>query len=130
MDPSSSPSLTEESEQGRPGGLQALAGDLVRSGVASAVCVGAAARWGSRWVMGMAAAGRLGAAATESPVTTETFFDLASLTKPLTALAAARLARVGKLDFSAPLATWLPEVQGTPSAQVPLDLFLAHRAGV
>jgi len=78
----------------------------------------------------MGAAGRLGTAAIEPPVTVGTFFDLASLTKPLTALAAARLARMGKLDFSAPLGTWLPEVQRTPSARVPLDLFLAHRAGM
>jgi len=78
----------------------------------------------------MATAGRLGADTMEPAVTRQTFFDLASLTKPLTALAAARLVRMGKLDFSAPLAAWLPEVQGTPSANVPLDLFLAHRAGV
>jgi CubicO group peptidase (beta-lactamase class C family) len=78
----------------------------------------------------MASAGRLGAAAIEPPVTLGTFFDLASLTKPLTALAAARLARTGKLDFSASLATWLPEVQDTCSADVPLELFFAHRSGV
>ncbi len=53
-------------------------------------------------------------------------FDLASLTKPMTALA---LARAG-VPRETPLVELLPEVVGTPSAELPLELFLSHRAGL
>jgi len=53
-------------------------------------------------------------------------FDLASLTKPMTAVA---IARAG-LDLRAPLGALVAEARGTPSEHVPLELFLAHRAGL
>ena len=53
-------------------------------------------------------------------------FDLASVTKPMTAVA---FARAG-IDRHAPLASVLPELENTRSAHVPLELFLAHRAGL
>jgi CubicO group peptidase (beta-lactamase class C family) len=62
----------------------------------------------------------------ESAGATDTFFDLASVTKPMTAVA---IARAG-LDRKAPLSTWLPEARGTPSESVSLELLLAHRAGL
>ena len=54
------------------------------------------------------------------------FFDLASVTKPMTAVA---IARAG-IDRRRPLGELLPEVARTASAAVPLELFLAHRAGL
>jgi CubicO group peptidase (beta-lactamase class C family) len=106
-----------------------LASELVVEKVASAVVVGAAVRVDGQWSEGLGAAGRL--AWGDAPqVTTSTWFDLASLTKPITALAAARLARARLLDLAAPLGALLPEARGTPSEQVPLELFLAHRAGL
>lgn len=57
-------------------------------------------------------------------------FDLASVTKPFVAAAAARLSRHGKLDLSAPLAAYVPELAETPTGPVPLLLLLAHRAGL
>jgi CubicO group peptidase (beta-lactamase class C family) len=60
----------------------------------------------------------------------ELFFDLASVTKPLLAWAVARAAAAGSLDPRAPLGALLAEARGTPSEQVPLELFLAHRAGL
>lgn len=54
------------------------------------------------------------------------FFDLASLTKPLTAVAAAR----SGMDIEAPLESFVPELRGTQSGSCPLVLLLAHRAGL
>ena len=53
-------------------------------------------------------------------------FDLASVTKPMTAVAVARAG----IDRSTPLGALLPEARGTPSERVPLELFLGHRAGL
>jgi len=57
---------------------------------------------------------------------TDRLFDLASLTKPLLAVAAARAG----IARSTPLGALLPEARGTPSEDVPFELFLAHRAGL
>jgi CubicO group peptidase (beta-lactamase class C family) len=116
----------------RPAALGPLARGLVRAGVAPAVAVGSAVHVRDAWVSQTAAAGRLDSerGAAGAAAATDTLFDLASLTKPLVALAAARLARAKHLDFRAPLVTWLPEVGGTPSRDAPLELLLAHRAGL
>ena len=53
-------------------------------------------------------------------------FDLASLTKPMTAVAVA----CAGIDRRLPLGALLPEARGTASEHVPLELFLAHRAGL
>jgi CubicO group peptidase (beta-lactamase class C family) len=97
---------------------------------ACAVVTGGSVRRGNRWVTAIGAAGRLSQQAADAPVTAATWFDLASLTKPIAALAAARLARAGLLGLDAPLGALLPEVNGTVSAGVPLELLLAHRAGL
>jgi CubicO group peptidase (beta-lactamase class C family) len=53
-------------------------------------------------------------------------FDLASLTKPMTAVSVA----CSGIDRSLPLGALLSEARGTASERVPLELFLAHRAGL
>jgi CubicO group peptidase (beta-lactamase class C family) len=53
-------------------------------------------------------------------------FDLASVTKPMTALAVVR----AHIDPATPLARWLPEARGTASENMPLELLLSHRAGL
>lgn len=65
-----------------------------------------------------------------SPVFVDTPFDLASLTKPVTSLTVARLERRGVLSRAERLGDLLPRTRGTPSEDLPLDLFLAHRAGL
>lgn len=80
------------------------------------------------WRVGIGSAGVL--APGEAPVTPDTIFDLASVTKPFTALAAARLARRGTLFLTSPLGALLEEAVGTPSADVTLELLLSHRAGL
>lgn len=58
--------------------------------------------------------------------TTGLFFDLASITKPMTAVAVAR----ARIDRDAPLGRFLPEVCDTPSEHVTIEQLLAHRAGL
>ena len=61
---------------------------------------------------------------------TSTVFDLASLTKPFSALTLARWVERGLLDWHTPLGVPLREAHGTPSATVPLVWLAAHRAGL
>ncbi len=98
--------------------LDDIARRLVADAVAPDAAVACAVRIGSgdqpsRWRM---AKGGL----------TSLLFDLASLTKPMTAVA---LALTG-VDRRTPLEALLPEVRGTASAGLPLELFLSHRAGL
>lgn len=78
------------------------------------------------------AAGSFGRAAELAaiPVRDEAVFDLASVTKPFVALTAARLARAGALALKEPLSELLPELGDTATGAVPLELLLAHRAGL
>jgi len=104
--------------------LDRVAERVVTDGAAPAASVAAAYLEAGTWRLGTGTAGRadeLGA----RPV-----FDLASVTKPFVAATVARLARRGVLSLESPLADLLPEIGGTPSARVPLVLFLAHRAGL
>jgi CubicO group peptidase (beta-lactamase class C family) len=91
----------------------AVARWIVASGVAPMAAAGCAVRRPEGWrveVGGDVAA----------------LFDLASLTKPMTAVAAARssISRHARLD------ALLPEAAGSRSAAVTLELLLAHRAGL
>ena len=88
----------------------ALARDVVAQGVAPHAAVG---------YFGVTGPARVGGH-------DEGIFDLASLTKPMTAVGCV----MAGLDRRAPLVSYLPELHDTPAAEVPLELFLAHRAGV
>ena len=57
---------------------------------------------------------------------TETFFDLASITKSMTAVAIAR----SPLEPSVNLGVALPELSDSATAPVSIELLLAHRAGL
>lgn len=92
-----------------------LARAVQASGVARAVAAGCASRRGER-----------GGWSREVGGATGLLFDLASLTKPMTAVA---FARAG-IDPSTPLGDLLVEARGTASEGVPVELFLAHRAGL
>jgi serine-type D-Ala-D-Ala carboxypeptidase len=104
-----------------------LAQALVTKGVAPDAAVGWAARTGTGWERG---AGRASARSEESadgPLTLEPIFDLASVTKPLTAMALARSTRIDRGDL---LGDVLEEARGSSTADCPLELLLAHRAGL
>ncbi|NWH04515.1 serine hydrolase domain-containing protein [Desulfobacter latus] len=65
------------------------------------------------------------------PVTLNTIFDLASLTKPLaTALAVADLIASGRLSRKTCLKDALPAACGTGKADITIDMLLRHRSGL
>ncbi|MGO8994033.1 MAG: serine hydrolase domain-containing protein [Polyangiaceae bacterium] len=95
-----------------------LADELVRSGLAPDVAVGCSIRTSGGWREEVASTGD----------GTRRLFDLASLTKPMTAVAVAlssasvaRTARLGEL---------CPELGDTATASATIELLLAHRAGL
>lgn len=102
------------------GDAGAIAKALVATGVAPDAAVGWAARTGGGWELG---AGRASADRLEL----EPVFDLASVTKPMTAFALARSSRLARTDR---LGAVLEEARGTVSEDVSLELLLAHRAGL
>jgi CubicO group peptidase (beta-lactamase class C family) len=74
-------------------------------------------------------------AANEKPVSAETLFQAASISKPVSALAALRLVQDGKLnldqDVDAKLRTWkVPENEFTKEQKVTLRRILSHSAGL
>jgi CubicO group peptidase (beta-lactamase class C family) len=63
-------------------------------------------------------------------VSENTPFDLASLTKPFTALTAAHLASCSVIKLSEPLGRYLPELEQAPIGKVTIEQALAHRTGL
>jgi CubicO group peptidase (beta-lactamase class C family) len=96
-----------------------VAAQIVAEGVAPRAAAGwAARRAGGQWEVSVGG-------------DTEAFFDLASLTKPMTAMAVARsAARLSPAIRAVSLGEILPSVRGTASAETALELLLAHRAGL
>jgi CubicO group peptidase (beta-lactamase class C family) len=92
--------------------------------------VAAASRAGGVVRRGIGAAGRLWFAADAPRAAVDTIFDLASVTKPVTALTMARLERAGRLRREETLGAVLPALAATRSGDVPIDLLAAHRAGL
>jgi CubicO group peptidase (beta-lactamase class C family) len=64
------------------------------------------------------------------PTTTDTVYDLASLTKLFTTVLALRLAEAGALDLDAPVQRYLPGFTGPGKAAVTSRLLLRHRSGL
>src|SRR5687767_2932854 len=89
--------------------LDAIARMVVEDTAAAPAAVVAAARVdGDQVRAAVGAAGTVGG----EPATPQTVFDLASITKPYTALTALRLHRRGLLSLEDPLDRWLEEAQG------------------
>lgn len=107
-----------------------LATRLVADGVAPAMAIAASTRAGQHWSRAATYAGRLSAAIDDRATSEDTFFDLASVTKPITALTVARLVRAGELEYGEPLRACLPELGGTPAGSATIELLLAHRSGL
>ena len=65
------------------------------------------------------------------PMTTDTVFDLASMTKPIaTATSVMILAERGKLDLHAPVARYIPEFTQNGKDAVTVEQLLLHRGGL
>jgi CubicO group peptidase (beta-lactamase class C family) len=99
----------------------AIAQAIVSKGIARDAAVGWAVRTPNGWEQG---AGR---ASAEGLLELEPIFDLASLTKPMTAFAFARAAHLTRAHC---LGDVLDEARGTASDRCPLELLLAHRSGL
>lgn len=103
---------------------------------APCAAVGAAVRVGSGWRFGWGCAAARAAASGHPAmgVATSTLFDLASLTKPVTALLLARAERHGYLNrgelCELVLGDRVEGVAATATGLVPLDLLASHRAGL
>lgn len=82
------------------------------------------------WAAGFGAAD----ARTGAPVTADTRFEIASLTKPVTAWAILKLAEAGRLDLDAPISDYLRRWQPPWSAEqdtgITARAILAHAAGL
>src|SRR5688572_31843818 len=64
------------------------------------------------------------------PMTTDTIFDLASLTKVVaTATSIMILVERGKVRLSDPLSNYIPEIKGEGRERITIELLLTHRAG-
>lgn len=68
---------------------------------------------------------------TRSPMTVDTVFDLASITKPVaTATSVALLCQQGKLDYAAPVSRYLPEFIGNQKETITVAQCLLHTSGL
>ena len=68
--------------------------------------------------------------ASGEPMRVDTPVELASVSKPLTAMAVARLARAGRLDPDRPLSDYLAELRGAPLGRVLVRDLVRHRSGL
>lgn len=102
---------------------------VVDTGAAPGASGFVAALRDGRW---RSALGAAGAYSNEDrrPVEPDTIYDLASLTKPVIAATLARMVRRGAVAWDTPLGDVLAPARGTPSAELPLELFVSHRAGL
>jgi CubicO group peptidase (beta-lactamase class C family) len=89
-----------------------LARQVIAEGVAPECAAGCAVRRQGAWQQEVGGA--------------KSLFDLASVTKPMTAVAVA----CAGVDPAVTLGTLVPEARGTPSEHAALQLLLAHRAGL
>lgn len=107
------------------------AAELVTDEFAAAPCavVGAALHRPTGWSFGWGAAGTYtpGSAVRATP---RAIFDLASISKSITALLLARLERAGIVHRQQTLGELMPELSDTASASASLNLLSAHRAGL
>ncbi len=106
--------------------------DLLSSAVDSGATPGAVVIAGSRdSILIERAVGRLSYTADADPVTPDTIYDLASLTKVIvTTPLVMRLCETGRLDLDACVRTYVPEFAGGAKDRVTIADLLAHCGGL
>ena len=107
--------------------------NMMKDAVREGIFPGGTALWGtSRTIRGEVSAGKTCIDLPDSmPVSSETMFDLASLTKPLVTAALSLLfAMDGRLDIDAPLSEYLLNTRKTPLEKVPFHRLLSHSSGL
>lgn len=109
--------------------LDQLARRVVTSKAAPAAVCAVGFRANGGWCYGTGAAGTLWPTSA-APVTPDTIFDLASLTKPFVAVAVATEFAVNRTARDTPLRDWLPELGNCRVVSVSLERLLAHRSGL
>ncbi|MBM7785769.1 serine hydrolase domain-containing protein [Tenggerimyces flavus] len=103
--------------------------DLFAKARADQVFSGAA--WSVGRSHGIVDRGVLGTLAWDGePVTEDTLWDLASVTKPIFGLAVLRLIERGTLALSDPVEKWLPDYAGTDKARLTVEQLLCHTSGM
>lgn len=109
--------------------LGEIARSVIAGGVAPAAAVAVAVRRGRTWVVQSAAAGQRSRSRCQR-ITADSPFDLASVSKPFVAVTVAKLAQQGLLGLGSVLAELVEESVASACADVPLELLMAHRAGL
>lgn len=102
---------------------------LLREGLSTGLYSGAAAGISTPFGRGLASAGTH-ALDDPTPVTQDSQFDLASLTKTFTAAAIVKLAEQGVLDLDDPVASILPIGHGRGAERITLRMLLTHVSGL
>jgi len=74
--------------------------------------------------------GRMGREPGSAPVTPESVFLLASITKPVTACAVMRLVDAGRISLDDPASHYLPEFKGDGREQIRIRDLLRHTSGL
>lgn len=64
------------------------------------------------------------------PATSQTVYRLASISKPITAVAAMQLWEQGRLDLHSPVQRYVPSFPAKPQGTVTVGLLLAHLGGI
>jgi CubicO group peptidase (beta-lactamase class C family) len=111
--------------------LGARLDSIVAAGIAQGAAPGVAlavGRYGR--LVHLRGYGRIDVASDAPAVTDSTMFDMASLTKVVaTTTAAMILEDEGKLDLSAPVHTYLPELNDTAKSRITVRMILTHTGG-
>lgn len=111
--------------------LDAAVADVLQTGVDEGVYLGAGAAVGD--ASGVRTRTSVGHETTDAvdPVTAETRFDVASLTKPVvTATVAHRLVERGSFDLEATLGAYVDAAANTDRGEIPVRTLLTHTSGL
>lgn len=102
---------------------------IVNPQVAPGAVAGVATWSGTEWSYHVGHAG-VADHFTREPVSNRTWYDLASITKSIVAVALARAVELKRLSWADELGTYLPFVQGRASARASLLSLLSHTSGL